>query len=597
MYKIAIFLAVMLVHSLNGDAQYQNRIDSLKALYNKAANDSQKVVILGELAAHYYIYHLDSLARNTLHQQLVIAEIANNKNLMLLSLFGDATSRISYAASSLEFDKCISFIESGIDYAESNGLRDYVVLGYLRLSDILRKRGDNTQALSNAVLALSNLKDVDSDSIKALTYLGLGNAYLALGKAETACFNYNNAFDFATKIPSVTLQSKTYHCLSEMYRYLGDSTEAHLELNKSVELNRSNNNQPGLLNDYIDLARLTDKKEYIDKAIELAWLQNDSYYLLISKRIMLAYYQVAMKDANKALQFLETEPDLKMTYINSGIGNYYRAIGNCYFYAGIADSALRYYQLAEPEILKQTDPSGNMVIFYQLGDTYALAGNHGMAITYYHKALQLSETLEDEENMAGISAKLSNCYELQKDFKNAFLFAKRTTALNEQLRAASEDRKIALLGVARENRKHELELLQKEKQENAKMNIQYMFITLVIVIVFFIMLIIGSFTVSKMMIKMMGYFFFISVFEFIVLLIDSLFLAHHLHNQPLKLWIVKIFLIAMLVPLQHFLEHRVTELLSSKKIKPHLTFKKWLAKMRKPAAPGDKEIKNDALVM
>ena len=107
--------------------------------------------------------------------------------------------------------------------------------------------------------------------------------------------------------------------------------------------------------------------------------------------------------------------------------------------------------------------------------------------------------------------------------------------------------------VNRENRKHEADLLQQQKIENSKRNIQYMAITIVIVIVFFIMLLIGTFPVSKLTVRVMGYFFFISLFEFIVLLIDNLFLTHVVHNQPLKLWLIKIVLIGMRAPFQHFL--------------------------------------------
>ena len=100
----------------------------------------------------------------------------------------------------------------------------------------------------------------------------------------------------------------------------------------------------------------------------------------------------------------------------------------------------------------------------------------------------------------------------------------------------------------------------------------------------------GMFPVSKLTIKLFGYFFFISLFEFIVLVIDNLLLAKAVHGEPLKLWLIKIVLIGMLVPIQHYLEHNVIKFLESRKLleaRNKLSFKKWWTK--KKSAPISKE--------
>ncbi len=99
------------------------------------------------------------------------------------------------------------------------------------------------------------------------------------------------------------------------------------------------------------------------------------------------------------------------------------------------------------------------------------------------------------------------------------------------------------------------------------------------------MLIIGMFPVSKLTIKILGYISFISLFEFIVLLIDTV--LHKLtHGEPLKIWLIKIVLIAMLVPIQHFLEHRLIKYLESRKLmkaRTKFTIKNLFQKTKKPA--------------
>jgi hypothetical protein len=132
-----------------------------------------------------------------------------------------------------------------------------------------------------------------------------------------------------------------------------------------------------------------------------------------------------------------------------------------------------------------------------------------------------------------------------------------------------------------------------------KRNLQYMAITIAIAAFFFLMVLVGSFPVSRFTIKALSYFAFICLFEFIVLLIDSA-LHHATHGEPLKIWLVKIFLIALLVPLQHGLEHGLTRFLASRrlvKMRSRLSVRRWLTNMKKPVAGMENVIEQDTAVL
>ena len=584
----------------NTFAQFNKQLDSLCVLCNKSASDSEKVIALGKLADYYYVYKLNRQADSVLHQQLLIAEHSDNTNLMLDVLFGDAILNIGSSASSESFDKTIQFIQRGIEYAKTGNQYDYIALGYDRMSDILRRRGQYDQALSNSNLALAALQNVTSDSIKAIILIGLGDAYLGKGEAVFACTNYNNAFDIAVNKGSIPLESRIHHRLSEMYRSLSDSDMALFELNESLTLNKSHNYAFGMMTDYFDLARLTDDAYFIEKAIYLADSLNNFKYLLNAKRLMLVYHYYVEGNVKEALEYLENEPDLKQSYLNDGVGIYFQTKGNIFLLSGNADSALPYYKMAEPEIVKKFEPKTSMTIFYQIADSYSGVKNYPMAIDYYLKALKLSEGLNDVGHIAQFSKKLSNLYAKQNNFKTAFLYSSKGNLYSDSLRALSKGNKIVLLGVERENKKHQQELMQAEKLLTDRRNIQYMAITVALVIVFFLMLFVGSFPVSKLTVKLMGYFFFISLFEFIVLLIDNLFLTHATHNQPLIIWMIKIGLIGLLVPCQHFLETNLIQLLASRRlieVRTKFSLKKWWTKIKKPASVGEAGLDDDSAVL
>lgn len=569
-------------------------------LCNSATSDSAKVIALGKLADYYYLYNLNRQGDSVLHEQFMVADLSNNSQLILLALFGNAITNVSLITTSEDFDKTIQFIEKGINYAKAQNKFDYIALGYTRLANVLRKRGQNDKSLDAANIAVQYLSNIISDSVKAIIYIELGNCYQATNQSVLASTNYNRAFDIALKIKSIPLQSDIYHCFSDMYSSLGNDDEAKEELEKSLALDKENKYGEGMVRDYFDLARISDEKFYIDKTIELA----DSFHLykfkLKAKGLMLAYFQVIEKNSDKSLKYLETETDLKQWYLNTGNAPYYEAIGNIYYYSNKVDSALHYFKLAEYDFLKNYDEKRSRNIFWEIAQCYEALHEIPNAIAYYAKVLALSKKMNDAGAIAEISSSLSNLYGQQNDFKQAFVYSKLSIEYKDSLRNLSKGRDLALLDVDRETRKHQEELRQEQQRLKRKRDIQYMAITIAISIIFLCMLVIGMFPVSKLTIKMLGYFFFISLFEFIVLLIENVFLASATHGEPLKLWLIKIGLIAILVPVQHFLEHKLIKFLESRKLleaRTKFSFAGWWKKIKKPLPQSETELEEDTAVL
>lgn len=601
MKKIATILLLFysLVSKKTIAQDFNKELDSLCVMCNRSSSDSERVAALGRLANHYYIYHLNSEGDSVLHEQLLVAELSNNPNLILQALFGDAILNISTSSSIESFDRTISFAQNGIDYARSMGNKDYLALGYTRMSEILRKRGYYDKAMSNSILALTLLQNITSDSIKCVVNIELGETYLDRGDALSACNNFNNAYDIAVNSGSVPLQSNIHHCLAEMYRKLGDDESAKAELRQSMLLNKNGKNAQGLVDDYSELAKITNEKFLIQRCIELSDSLHSFKDLLNAKRLMLVYIYVQEKDAAQALKYLEKEPDVKQSFLNDGIKNYYITLGHIYFYTGNIDSALYYYKIAQSDVEKNFEKTSSMFISEQIAECYRLKNNIPEAILNYQKAIGMSIEINDVKNIANYSARLSDLYEKENDFKNALHFSKQSVVFNDSIRKLSKQNEITLLGVDRTTKRHEQELLQQRQRDVTNRNIQYFGITISIVIIFFAMLFVGSFPVRPLTVKLMGYFFFISLFEFIVLIIDNLVLYHIIHNEPLKLWLLKIGIIAVLVPCQHFLERRLIGLLASRKlveVRTKFSVKNWWLSLNKQAADSKRFEEDEAVL-
>jgi tetratricopeptide (TPR) repeat protein len=283
-----------------------------------------------------------------LQEQLKIAEISQNKNLFLTAFFGKAIMNISDWGRKETFDRALQFVNKGLDYSKTIGREDYVILSYIRIATLYRKRAELDKAFYNANIALTSSLNIKNDSIKILAAIELGDTYQAKGESLLAFKTYTTAFDNATDADNITLESEVYHRFSALYRSLQNDLVAKEYLLRSVELNKKNKNGEGLVKDYIDLARLTDERYYIEKALSLSDSLNLEYYYIRAKGIMFGYYTVIVKNSDSTLNFLNNNPDLKQTYINIGMPTYYMNLGSVYHYANKWDSAVYYLQLAQP---------------------------------------------------------------------------------------------------------------------------------------------------------------------------------------------------------------------------------------------------------
>ena len=93
MQKIAFILLSVIspvIFIQKSNAQIEKQLDSLCVLCQRNTSDSEKVYNLDKLAAYYYIFKLNDKADSVIHEQLQIAQMTNNKNLLMKAYFGNA---------------------------------------------------------------------------------------------------------------------------------------------------------------------------------------------------------------------------------------------------------------------------------------------------------------------------------------------------------------------------------------------------------------------------------------------------------------------------------------------------------------------------
>ena len=546
-------------------SQYKAEEKRLLEQEARARSATQKIKVLGKLAEIYYIYRADKKADSVLQKQLATAELANDKELILQVLFNNAISHIERWSGKETFDRALSFIDKGLAYAKELGRKDYEVMAYLRKATIYRKRGQHDNAMREITMAYSSSSFSFHDSLKIAIALEMGDISNSRGNTVAAYKNYNNAYDIAYTARNIPWRSQVYHHFADLYQKLGELDLAKKAFSSSLQLNQEHNNKEGLVRDYIGLARITDEKLYIDKAVALADSLQLPKYQLYSKRLMLAYLMVIQKDSKSALSFFNNNPDIVQYYLNQGISNYYHHIGSIYHYSGQADSAIHYYKLSEPEYEKNFDQAVKMYLYKELAECYSMIDENEKARNYYEKALAVGKELNEYGINASILSQLGILYSKAGDYKTAFEMNQEYIFYKDTLQKMSAERDLVILELEREKTRHEKDLAKTIDEANKRTNLQYLAISIAITLVFILIMIMGMFPVSKIWFRIVSFFSFICLFEFIILLIDS-WLHHALHEDALKIWMVKIGILAILLPLHHFLEHVMVNFLESQKL-------------------------------
>ncbi len=597
LYRLFAFFFCFLINI--AVAQDQKRLLYYEQKVNQASNDADKVFALGELAEYYSVFKLESKADSVLQKALFIAEISSDKDLVLKILFNNNVANLKAWSSKETFEKSSNYVQKGLRYAQELNRSDYIALAYIRLAGIYRKRSLYNEAIQQATQAFTALGNSKADSLRCVLYNELGDIYIAKTDAVNAYKNYNNAFDLAYKIKNGQLQSSIYHRFFELYRYFGDDESGKKYLLLSLQLNNKNHYKDGLYKDYIDLARITNERDYIDKASELAVELNSDRYKLSAKRLLFYWFMVEGKNSTQTFNYLISNSDLLQFIQNQGLANYNWEIGNIYRYSAQYDSALYYYKIAEKEYSSTIDNGIKLEICNAMAETYLQNKDSADAYEYYLRSFDLCKQVKQLSYMPVICSQLGILNAKRSDFGLAYYYTIQADSANKLLQSNAAKDKVVLLQVDRENKKRENDLMEANHEEERKHNLQIMAMILMITGIFTFMLFLGMFAVSKATIRALGYFAFICLFEFIIVLIDHPIIAFT-NGEPLKIWGIKIVVIALIIPIHHFMEHRLINYLQSRKLleaRQRFSLTKWWQRIKKPAPVKNTDVQEDITLL
>ncbi len=546
-------------------------IDSFKNQLARAATIDEKILYTSLLAKT--LMNINPAEADEYGKQLLqIAETSRQRDKIINALLVNG-ERFTYLAGRKDnIDKAISYYNQALTLARQNKIDTLIIKSYLFLSEVTRYIPDYAKALDYCNQANSYAVLLKKDSITARVHLEYGLVYLAKGEKLLALRSFLSAIRMAEEIKNNVLQRAGYIRLSSFYSYIEDYDRAIDYQTKALDLLALSTSSQAPYSRVQELNQIGDlygyKKNadmaffYYEKALALAdSLKFDPIKAMIYRSIVGNYLN--NNEPQKALDYFNSHPQL-MDFLKNVNFSHFADQSYGFIYAQLEkyDSALYYYNRVAAFFEKDVNVSNKYSYYYQLGILYKKKGDIDKALDYFLKAKELSDQIGNLELMSYTASNLDSLYRKKGDYKQAMLYLSLHNTFKDSLNKLGKEKDLMQIEAADEQQRQERILKEKEEEKRRRNNIQYMIITIGIVFLFVALVVLGMFKVSTATIKMLGFFAFLMFFEFIFLLFKKN--IHTItHGEPWKDLLFMIGLAALLLPLHHWLEHKVIHYLTS----------------------------------
>jgi len=570
----------MLVVAKNSLAQDVNKaIDSLyqKALVEKT--DSGYVHNMLQAANYAFEFNKEKFYRYLKAAFIKADESRSIKTICTANILasGIYSGRYNIAGN---LDTALNYASTALELVKNTNLPESQAWANMALGRVYRLKDQQDKALQYNQNALTLASISKNDSLQVLANIGLGNTFMEQSQKLNAFRNYMAAYDISDNAGNKYLLGICYRKLAEFYSTIEQYEKAKDYLFKQLaSLKKDNASVSNFIPIYSEIAVTNIKakqyglaESYIDSALAICdSLKQPMLKLNLLDPLFQLYF--ASKNPQKIFVLLNEKKDLIDQL--KGIGftapiDY--LIGAAYTELHQFDSAHFYLKKAAP-FYETKASAGNKNYFYMVyAQLYKDQGDWKNSLLYYNQVFDYAKVAGDLEIQKAISKELDSVYQKAGDYKKAYLFSGVYNQLSDSLMQLSKDKDLLSVELDNENKRKEREELRAKDATDRRHNIQYMAITVGIATVFLILILMGLFKVSAGTIRIIGFLAFIFFFEFIILLADVQ-IHHWTHGEPWKILLIKIVLIAMLLPLHHWLEEKVIhyltnrDLLKSEKLK------------------------------
>jgi tetratricopeptide (TPR) repeat protein len=548
-------------------------VDSVKAALAKATTAEEKVKWLDELSR--MMMNVNPQQADEYGRQLIaVAEESRDRKLMFKSYLSNG-DRNMYMANQKEYsDKSLEFLNQAYNLARQNRMEEEVATAQTHIASLYLMIPDNNKALSFATQAFSLASTLTNDSLRAEAHNVYGQVYLARNEKILALRNYLNALRIAEDIKNHSLIRNCYLYLSDFYEKIDEYDKAIDYMKQAYDrLSHISDKQgPYMAVIYTNnLGGLFAQKKNYDIAIsyfERSIRMADSLKfstLKIPGYLSLLNMHLDRGEPKKALDYMSSPAGngLKQYLGTFGMGYIIdQAYGVIYNEMGKYDSAGLYLKRSLPAFEKASNEGALISMYAHMATFYRRSGDTKNAILYYEKVKELGERNGQLSAIRNAAQRLDSLYQQTGNVAMAGKYNTIYYKIKDSIETLKREKELVQVEAGDEQQRQAKAEKEKAERTKRRNNIQYMGITLGIIFLFVALVVLGMFKVSRGLIKAIGFFVFLLLFEFIFLVFKKNIYSIT-KGEPWKDLLFMIGLAALLVPLHHWLEHRVLHYLTS----------------------------------
>lgn len=582
MLRRSLFFLFVVLALGSAQAQQAAAIDSIKSALERATTVKDKVYWLDNLSRTYMNVDLKEAGRYG-DELIAAAEASRDRALMVFAYESNGIRCTYFATQQGYLQKATQYFEKALQIARENNMDSSIGGLLIRMANLQLYIPDKDKALSYANEAYSLISTLNSDSLRLESHNVYGQVYLARKEKIMALRHFLNALRIADEYRGrgesgdsrkAEWQRKCYLNLSAFYsnieaydRAIDYSMMAFETLSRIRERNVPYQRAIDI-NNIGNLYAAKDNKvlamEHYRRSISLADSLHFSTLKVPGYTSLLNQY-LRNDQPEEALKFMRSSEGQALTRFLQDFG-LPSVVDQAYavIYTGMErlDSAQYYFDRSKPYFESSTN-LGNKINFYsQLAGFYKKKKDYPQAIRYFQEVSDMSASIGELEAMQRVAKELDTAYRNVGNYEEAMRYNGLYYSYKDSIIKLSKEKELAQVEAADEQQR--IARLERDRLEakRKRYNIQYLAITIGIAALFVAMVMMGMFKVSATTIKLIGFFAFLMFFEFIFLIFKKN-IAGITEGEPWKDLMFMIALAALLLPLHHWLEHRVIHYLTS----------------------------------
>ena len=586
--SLSILIMIPLHYNANGEGTTKEVAEKSEMISKESKSSEIKIKNLVQQASYYYKSANNPEAADSILKIAINQAEGTYDNQKILETYNDYFECFDQAKYNNERLKLAKKAELLCRNLKNNYL---IWRTCINLCSVYLSAYSTDQALDYAYQSHTIAEELHDDSLKIISSISIGACIEKKNHLIEAFRNYLQALGIADRLQNPGLLNRCYKVLSKFYnqnKNFDKAIEYKLKqmeiIGKTMpvdssalmwmrfELEDINNNSRRSVNESNIEALLQFAKKTND-----ANLENSTFSLyrtyLINNEHFAKLKTVYTKDYPNELKRLAVKDP----------GMYFRIKALIFEESGILDSSLICFRQAKTLVDKNPNIIFKANFYIRLGQFYKRHELKKDALEMFKTAFELAGTTTNLEYTIKAGEELEKSYLDMGDYRNSYQFARLNRSLTDSLANISKKDELMLLEIDNAARLRDEAIARENDAIVQRHNMQYSAIVVILVVVFIMVIVLGSFSVPKWAIHFAGFLSLIFLFEFIILLADTK--IHALtHGEPWKVLCIKIALLSILMPVHHYIERKVVSYLLSHRLLhfPTFSLRKFLKEIFMP---------------